>query len=345
MKYAFQIAPHPNPNYNEALSLLAEKELLAMLPFPAVVELRQLGASRWLMLDTDRALDDAQLMHLASHSSLLMLAEWRDGWLRPMEAEREAYASRSLGDIPRYKGKTGASFTRMLIHLAEAAADGTKDRSRLTVLDPMCGRGTTLLCALEEGMNAVGLDADKEDLRQGMLYLEQFMERARYKMQLRQSSLSCGKAAVPCAAYTLAPDKEAMKAGNSRSIRFLHGDATLADSLMKKQPADLLVVDLPYGIQHAPQQGQRVDGLERLMHRVLPSWAQAIRPGGAMAISFNTLVLKREKLTAMIEAAGLTVLSDPPFDAAPHRLEQALIRDYVLAKKTALPAVKEEREC
>lgn len=345
MEYAFQIAPHPNPYYDDALTRLAQKELLAMLPFEADVRVRSIGASRWLTLSCDQPLNEARLMRLASHSSLLLMAESKDGWLKPIEAERDAYVSRSLGDIPRYKGKTGAAFTRMMIHMAEAAADVSAVRAKLTVLDPMCGRGTTLLCALEDGMNAVGLDADREDLRQGMLYLEQYMERARYKLQLKQSSLSCGRIAVPCAAYTLALDKEALKAGNSRSVRFLNGDTRLAADVMKKQPADLLVADLPYGIQHAPQQGQRADGIERLMQRALPSWAQAIRVGGAMAVSFNTLVLKREKLIEMLEQAGLTVLNDLPFDAEPHRLEQALIRDYVIAKKTAKAAAKEEREC
>ena len=102
---------------------------------------------------------------------------------------------------------------------------------------------------------------------------------------------------------------------------------------MRRHPAHVLVADLPYGVQHAPQDGRRTETLPQLLGRALPAWKQALLPGGAMALSFNTLTLPRKRLLAAVEEAGFTPVFDENDHRFEHFVEQAVTRDVVLAHR------------
>ena len=61
-------------------------------------------------------------------------------------------------------------------------------------------------------------------------------------------------------------------------------------------------------------------------------WAKALRPGGALGISWNTLVARREDAAAALAAAGLEVLDSAPYRAFRHRVDQAITRDILIAR-------------
>ena len=335
MKYFFQVAPHPNPYYGQAVEQLAAVELSAMLQglsIPCRVDRLRLGGSLFLAFETPEPLTAEMLQGLAAHSSLLLLAQEENGLLRPLDTERNGYLPRSLADIPRYKGKTGASFTRMMINCALVAAGRPGDRPAL-VFDPMCGRGTTLFCALELGLDAAGMDVDRDELREAMHYFEAFLERARLKHTLRQQGRTAGRTSVPEAVYQLADTKAHWQSEDRRTLTFWQGDGALAEVLMKKRPADVLVADLPYGVQHAPMDGSRTTSPAQLLKRLAPAWLKAVRPGGAAAVSFNTMTLPRDQALAALRDGGWIPLENDPFGPQPHRLEQAVIRDLILAKQ------------
>ena len=231
----------------------------------------------------------------------------------------------------KYKGKTSATFTRMMINCARAAAGLTLEEKPLTVLDPICGRGTSCFCALEMGMNAVGADMDRNDLREAMNYFSRFLTMKRLKHALKQSAETCGKVSVPAALYTLADTKENYAAGDTRTLKLYHADTSLVGQLMRKAPADILVADLPYGVQHAPQDGKKADGFQRMLARTLPAWRQALRKGGAAAVSFNTLTLPRETLARLMIDAGFRVLEESEYATNLHFVEQAVRRDFIVA--------------
>lgn len=334
MTYAFQLLPNPNTHYNESLRVLSVKELGAMLSamnLSAEIRVENVGGADFLLFEAGELSADA-LTRLGRHSSLLLMAEYTDGLLRPLPVDRTPYLPKELAEVLKYKGKTGTAFTRMLINLAMSASEGpVKAPGKTLLLDPVCGRGTTLYCAMEQGINAVGIDTDKTDLREAMTYLDRFLTRARMKHACKQSALTCGKQSVPQAEYILADDKEHYQAGDTRSLRLLLADTGLAGQLLRKTPADLLVADLPYGIQHAPQAGQKPESFEKLCARVLPQWRAAMRKGAGAAISFNTLTLPRRKLTELMTAAGFRVLEEEPYGCFEHFVEQAVTRDVVVA--------------
>ena len=70
-------------------------------------------------------------------------------------------APRIGGDLPgilKYKGKTNETFTQLLVNLAWLAGGMPE---KVHILDPMCGRGTTLFIALNRGWDATGSDVDR----------------------------------------------------------------------------------------------------------------------------------------------------------------------------------------
>ena len=69
--------------------------------------------------------------------------------------------------IPKYAGKTNEQFTKLLLNLTILLARRPRRRmldAQLVVLDPLCGRGTTLNQALMYGYDAIGIEIDGKDV-------------------------------------------------------------------------------------------------------------------------------------------------------------------------------------
>ena len=83
------------------------------------------------------------------------------------------------------------------------------------------------------------------------------------------------------------------------------------------------------------ERGQRAKGnwLEALLEKALPDWKAALKPGGAMALSFNAQNMKLERLRALMDGAGLEVLSGGAYDGFAHWVEQAITRDIAVCRK------------
>ena len=335
MVYLFQLTPHANIRYREAQVKLGQAELaclLLRLGIQAEITPVTVGGVSFLRFEAD-ALTDAQLSALSRHSAALMIAEQQGELLRPLEKVSHDYLTEDLAEVLKYKGKTSAVFTRMMINCAWAASDFFGKDEVLTVLDPMCGRGTTCFVALQQGMNAVGVDIDNRDLKECADYFERYMQYHRMKHKLDQSSRTVRKHAVPAAVYTIADTKEHFKDGDTRTLSLFLGDTGLTGELCRKSPAHLLVADLPYGVQHAPQEGKRTESFMQVMKRALPQWKDAVRKGGAIALSFNTLTLKKADLVHLLADAGFTPLTAAPDDDFQHIVEQAVHRDFVVARR------------
>ena len=335
MVFLFQLTPHANIRYREAQLKLGQAELACLLNalhIPAEVTACTVGGVSFLRFEAD-ALTEKQLSALSMHSAALMIAEQHNDLLKPLEKVSHDYLTEDLAEVLKYKGKTSAVFTRMMLNCAWAASDFFGKEEVLTVLDPMCGKGTTCFVALQQGMNAVGLDIDNRDLKECADYFERYMQYHRMKHKLDQSSRTVRRHAVPAAVYTIADTKEHFKEGDTRTLSLFLGDTGLTGELCKKSPAHLLVADLPYGVQHAPQDGRRTESFMQVMTRALPQWKDAVRKGGAMALSFNTLTLKKADLVQLLADAGFTPLTDAPYDDFQHFVEQAVHRDFVVARR------------
>lgn len=334
MTYCFQLLPHANIRYRAALEDLGRAELDCLLHAMGLnreIRVTVLGGCTFLTFEGN-ALTEEQLALLFRHSAGWLLCERKGELLRPIERPDGDYLPADLAEVLKYKGKTSAVFTRMMINCALASSDYFTLKAP-TVLDPVCGKGTTCFTALQAGMNAVGLDCDRRDLKEAADYFSRYLQFHRLKHKLDQGSRTFKKASVPEAVYTVADTKEHYQAGDVRTLALYLGDTGLTGELMRKHPAHVLVADLPYGVQHAPQAGHRTETLPQLLGRALPAWKQALLPGGAMALSFNTLTLSRKKLIASVLEAGFVPVFDESDRRFEHFVEQAVTRDVILARR------------
>lgn len=326
MFYAYQLKPHPNPRYQQSMFDLGKKELACMLlscGIDSPIEERVLGGTPFLCFSCDQQ-PPAIASFLAAHSGLYLAAELQGDLLRPLMLPRPDYLPADMPDVLKYKGKTNTAFTHMMINLALAAGQMYKAPAPC-ILDPICGHGTTLFCALTRGMDAIGIESDRKSVQEGSAYALKWLQTNRIKHQCDRTgrTIPGGKNAPETRITT--------QLENKRSLSFLLADTRNAAHLMRKKPAHALVADLPYGVQHAPTENGKMSSLENLLADALPAWRASLLPGAAAVLSFNTYTLKRKTLQQLMEDAGFTVLTEPPYDDFEHWVEQAVNRDVIVA--------------
>lgn len=332
MQYALLLWPHANIRYMASLEKLAMNELICLLRSigtNAQPRLEKLGGAPFLLFDSP-ALSSGALQKLCCHSSMYMLCEKKDGALYPLMPEFPWVLSGDIAEILKYKGKTNAAFTMLMLNCARSASAFHAQSEPLTVLDPLCGKGTTLFCALRHGDHAIGIEMDKKDLKECGDFFAKYLQLYRLKHKRTLSSLTLQKGrSAPKTSFVFSPEELL----STRTLDLIQGDTLDAALMLKPQSVHLITADLPYGVQHAPEGGAKQKGFVPLLEKALPGWKNVLKPGGAMALSFNTFTLKKDELVCALEKAGFTVMTDAPYGDFEHYVEQAVNRDLVIAVK------------
>jgi tRNA G10 N-methylase Trm11 len=118
-------------------------------------------------------------------------------------------------------------------------------------------------------------------------------------------------------------------------VEIVNADTLRSGEVFRKGAFDLIVTDAPYGVQHAAVKDTRA--LTRkpteVLEAAIPVWADLLRRGGAMGLSWNLYTTARADLAAMLEEAGLEVMASGPFHDFEHRVDQAINRDLIVARK------------
>jgi SAM-dependent methyltransferase len=335
MQYALLPWPYLNSRYDASIRPMLKKELARLAEragMRADVGETRFGGLSFLSFEAEPPSPRALEM-LSTHSHLRLLFEVRpDGAMLPLISARTPEVGGDLSSIIKYKGKTSELFTRSLISLA-VLESGFSDAmfGRLKLLDPMCGRGTTLFEALNRGWNAVGSDLDRSGVEQGHAFLKRYLELGRFKHEAREFSMTVGNTQVK--RRQIALTRLEGKAGEGAlTASFIAADLVSAADAHRAGSFHLVVCDLPYGVQHAPG-GDRT--LNALLERALPALHRALKAGGAIALAFNTYTLKRERVTALLAGAGFEPRDDESWRGLDHWVEQAVRRDFVVAVKRA----------
>lgn len=325
MLYAYQLCAQTNARYQDSLVSLSQKEMRCMLNACGVaadIEVRQLGGAPFLCFEAP-ALTPAQRAFLGGHSSVYMQCALEGELLRPLTPAKAPALPQDMPEILKYKGKTNTLFTQMLINLA-LSAGGQWNNPSPRILDPICGRGTTLFCALGRGMDAVGIDSDKKSIQEGVAYAQKWLQYHRVKHSAQRGSLTLsGGKSAPCVTLRV----------REQELKLILADTRDTASLIRKAPAHALVADLPYGVQHAPRENGRMSDLESLLRDALPAWRQALAPGCAAAIAFNAYTLRRSALARLAEEAGFILPEGPEYADFSHWVEQAIQRDVLVARR------------
>ncbi|MEO6511602.1 MAG: SAM-dependent methyltransferase [Nocardioides sp.] len=275
----------------------------------------------------------ADLALLGDVSTAMALFQ-RDGdALTPVELPRRDQFDDDLLTILKYAGKTNELFTKLLLNIT--VWSGVPVERPLHVLDPMCGRGTTLNQVLMNGWHAAGIDVDDKDFDAYAAFLRQWLKLKRLKhtadtVPLRREGSRLGRRFQ----VEIGVSKEEWTAGRAITLDYANTDTLNARSVHRATSFDAVVADAPYGVQHGSRSGGR---LERnpldLLRDAVPIWAELLRPGGALGIAWNTHVAGRDDALAALTAAGLDVLDDGPYRALEHRVDQAIQRDVLVARK------------
>jgi SAM-dependent methyltransferase len=299
-----------------------------------------IGGACYVTFEAD-GLDARDAALLGNLSSAYALFEFVGDLLRPVELRRLDRYDDDLITIQKYVGKTNEQFTKLLLNvtlLASAWAGELLER-RFRVLDPLCGRGTTLNQAIMYGFDAAGVDRDQKDFEAYQAFVTTWLKRKRVKHRVLESGPVRRERKVVGRRLRveLAPSKEEQKAGGIQLLDVVNADTTRSGEFFRPETFDLVVADAPYGVQHGSRTAEQ--GLARdplaLLTAAAPVWARLLRPGGAVGISWNTNVARREDAAQPLAEAGLTVLDAEPYLGLRHRVDQSIVRDILVARKPA----------
>lgn len=321
-----------NRVFTKSLGVLASAELDVVLThrLGAVgTEIASVEEGRTSYLRFEYLGDRAQLVdQLAMLSATAaVFVEHSTVSLEPLPLDGVLTFGTELVTTQRYKGKTSERLTRLMLNLAGATDASTAPNDR-SVLDPMCGRGTTLNWALLYGARATGLDVDRRALDEYATFLEQWAKGNRLPHKLQRYK----KQHSECRHFdfAVATDRATLDAKRTPDIRTFNAPADDASIPVGRHA--MIVSDLPYGIQHQPRStGDRAPtSVAELVENVSGRWSEQIRTGGSVALSWNVKSLGRSDMAALLETAGFDTVATAGFE---HRVDRTIIRDLVVARR------------
>lgn len=334
MRYALLVSPSTNRVYAQSSGALAVAELQvisAQVLGGALTEIepQTLGSVGYVTFRAD-ALDELAhgwLSNLAATFALFGLDD--AGKLSPFDLQRWDQLDSDLVSIQKYSGKTNEAFTKLLLNVTLAASAFASERRALSVLDPLCGRGTTLNQALMYGFHATGVELDKKDFEAYALFIQRWVKDKRLKHHAVMGHVK-GHSKLD---LELGSTKERFKAGDTLRLSYVSADTHAIAEVFQPRSFDLIVTDAPYGVQHGAQAGDTTSRKPfDLLASAVPIWRATLRPGGAIGIAWNNLVLRREKLAQLLTDHGLVVCTTPAHETFEHRVDTSIQRDLIVAR-------------
>jgi hypothetical protein len=328
---AAKVAPQRSTQYAALASALAAPELQLSPLGPAIAALRPATIARrpYLLLDLRSEPDAAQLAALGELGATSeffwyheTIGDLPGPFLRPVEPPARLLLPPEIVEARRYRGKTNELFSQVLINVARWAHPGQPRR----LLDPLMGGGTFLFIALRLGLDAIGIERDRTAVESTDTFLSQFLQDAGVRFQRKAERAGGGRRTL----FTLQPS------GAERRLlaALVHGDTREAPALLAGLPggarADLIVADLPYGIQHTGQ-------VEDLVRESLPAWHAVAAPDAVLALAWDATRLPRESIAAWVEAGGRwQVLRGGAWESLAHPVDRVIKqRDVLVARRTA----------
>ncbi|MBE3101414.1 MAG: SAM-dependent methyltransferase [Firmicutes bacterium] len=341
-KYGILMYPSYNRVYFQSSKTLAVAELTVAnnrLSQPCLdIGQNELAGVDYITFNTEKPINDEDIKILSRLSfvyAIYEISEQDKLVLYPIAVNAMAYFDDDLVTILKYSGKTNEAFTKLLVNIGWLTSDSFNNE-KIHLLDPICGKGTSLYQGLIYGFNVSGIELDRMAVQQATTFFTKYLKTKRYKHKVSQSKISeNGKKICEVTKYEMANTKDAYKGGETLNAEFLRGDTVQTAKFIKKNSIDIIVGDLPYGIQHGSntQSGSFTRNPEGLLKEALPQWQKVLKLGGTLVLSWNTFVLKKENIADIMNASGLTVISGEPYDNFTHRVDQAIIRDIIIGKK------------
>lgn len=348
MKHQYGIVIHPGHNrvyYDSSTDLsIAELELATTHFHVSCSEIRliEVEGIRMLSFHTGAPLQEADLGLLSRLSFVFAIFEMEprgDGYvLLPIRKRSHGVLPDDVGTILKYTGKTNELFTKFLLNVG-ILSGAFASEPHIKLLDPVAGKGTTLFEAAINGWDAYGVEIGEKAVADARLFFKKYLETGKYKHTLERERLSGeGKHfRAMFSRFSYAVSKEASRSGDTQQLVLVEGDSRYANKLFKRNTFHLIVGDLPYGVQHGSHDNAAMPSPARnpqeLVRGCLPAWVEVLKPGGTLVLAWNRFVLERHVLAGLLREKGLTVLDEPLYQRFVHRVDQAINRDVIVARK------------
>lgn len=302
-----------------------------------VVEMSTLGGATFLAVQSSEPIDTIGLSGVARLSFAAGVFERTgdngltilpDPWPTPS-------LPRSLLTIQRYKGKTNEFFTRLLVNLAVSAQRADRGGRTIRLLDPVAGRGTTLHAAALDGLDATGIEINRQDFEQYAAFISRWMQDNRVKHRVEKSHVRArdgGRCQRIDVSY--GTTKAEVEKHRGRTLTFINGDAADAHLWFGRNSFEAIVADLPYGVQHVATSGDTARrSPSDLVAALAPHWHEIVRPGGAVVLAYNTLTMARDELGDVLSDAGWTP-DELGGSSFVHDVDASIRRDVMIAHRS-----------
>ncbi len=320
-KIALQISPTAKSAYFKDYLQVSEQELKLVCGETncnkIVIEHLQKGPLEFFLLDAND-INQGKLLRLSFTQGLFSVTGEQ---LQPLDSSADFHLHEDFVFGSKFKGKTNEYLTQMLINIGLASISETNPE-KIKLLDPMCGRATTLLWAMRYGIKARGIEQDTKALGDIRQNLKKWTKLHRQKHKINEGFV--GKANKQDKGKFL----EFSTAESSMKV--VTGDARNIEQSFKQEKFDLLVSDLPYGVQHFTTDKTR--NPLAVIDESVEQWKNCLKTDGAIVLAFNRYIPKRAELIDVFEKAGF---SAQPFSAE-HRMSESIVRDVVIFKSENL---------
>ncbi len=332
VRYALLVREVANRVYSARAPRLLAAELAAIAPAldgaVSAIEVVAFGGVPYVSFETPASLGDDDRFVLSNLSTTRALFEvGDDGSLRPVDVSPLARFDDDLVTIQKYPGKTNEQFTHLLVNLTVAVSRAAHERAAagkpVRLLDPVAGRGSTLNRALVYGFDATGIELAEADVDQYRTFLTTYLKEHRIKHRLEREQVRNGP--------LKGTSRFAIRIRGEQQARMIRGDTALAADLLAGQQFDVVVGDLPYGVQHRATGEKVARSPDELLDAALPAWRSVMRGGAAIGLSWNLRTLSRAAVLDRLTAAGFELVEQS--GAFEHAVDRSITRDLVVATR------------
>jgi SAM-dependent methyltransferase len=295
-----------------------------------------MGGVPYIVFDTGEPLDDSGMVLLSRLSFVYAVyALHENKTLMPVLKDPRYLFNESISTILKYTGKTNELFTRFMLNIAMKYVEKDANET-VKLLDPVCGKGTTLFESLLMGCHASGIEIDEKLAYEAYVFYKKYLETDKRKHSTHTEKV--GGQDGQGKRFSAARHRISLTGGNDNLVfEIIAGNTLHVNTYYKKNTFHALVGDLPYGVQHGSNTAKKTKGgITRnamgLLTEALPEWLKVLKPGGVVALAWNLFLIPREEMDMLFESHGLT-LPEETKNVFAHRVDQAINRDLIIGVK------------
>ena len=202
------------------------------------------------------------------------------GLFFPIDQKANFYLHADFIFGSKFKGKTNERLTQLMLNAICSIVNKEKPK----ILDPMCGRGTSLFWALAYGLKAKGIEKDLRSIEDIQRNVKKWNKLRKANLKFEEGFVSSkNKAGI---------GKYFMMSSPESHYKHVIGDSKDCVELLSGEKFDGILTDLPYGVQHFGGNGDRSP--LRDLQDSIPEWVKLLNHGGAVVISFNANLPKKK---------------------------------------------------